>query len=84
MKKLLLILFASTSLAYADGGDCTKVAQKVVDKLESHSRTSVTINYSADKASQAQICKSAILAKNPVITVTLNQIDGTNKFKFSK
>jgi ABC-type sugar transport system substrate-binding protein len=84
MKKLLIVLLAATSLSYADSNDCTDVAQKVVTKLASHNKTSVTLNYSQDKATQAQTCKAAILAKNPSLTVTLNQVDGTDKFKFSK
>lgn len=82
-KKLLLLLLAYSSIAYADSG-CSDIAQKVVDKLASHSKTSVTLNYSADKAQQAQTCKTAILAKNSALTVNLNQVDGTDKFKFSK
>lgn len=83
MRKLLLVLLAATSIAYADN-DCTKMAGKVADKLASYNKTSVTLNYTSDKASQAQVCKNAILAKNPALTVNLKQIDGTGEIKFSK
>jgi ABC-type glycerol-3-phosphate transport system substrate-binding protein len=83
MKKLLLVLVVFSSLAYA-GEDCSKAAQKVVDKLASHNKTSVSINYSSDQAEKAKTCEAAIKAKNSAITVNLNQVSGTGVFKFAK
>lgn len=91
MKKLLVVLLAASSLAYAAnssaptaGGDCSNIAQKVTDKLASHNRTEVTLNYSADQAAKAKTCQAAILAKNSALKVNLNQVSGSNVFKFSK
>ncbi|MBX9597383.1 MAG: hypothetical protein K2X04_02265 [Burkholderiales bacterium] len=91
MKKLLVILLAASSLAYATessapaaGSNCSKIAQKVTDKLASHNRTEVTLNYSADQAAKAKTCQAAILAKNGALKVNLNQVSGTDVFKFSK
>lgn len=84
MKKLILliILFSSSILSYAD--DCSKPADKVISKLSAHNKTSVTINYSADKADWAETCKKAILDRNNKITINMNQVNGTEIFKFSK
>ena len=84
MKKLLLLLTALSSLAVADGFDCSKIAQTVVDKLAKHERTSATLTYSVDKTDQANACKAAILDKNKDLTINLKPTSGTNQFKFSK
>ena len=92
MKKLLVMLLAASSLAYAANSsapaaanaDCSKIAQKVTDKLASHNRTEVTLNYSADQAAKAKTCQAAILAKNGALKVNLNQVSGSDVFKFSK
>jgi hypothetical protein len=84
MKKLLLVLLVASSFAYAEDSDCHQAAQKVVDKLAAHHRNSVTLSYSADKTEQAETCKAAIAAKNPDITVNLKEVEGKDKFKFSK
>ena len=82
MKKLLLAVLMCSNFAFA--ADCANIAQQVVTKLATHNRTAVTLNYSGDKLAQANSCKAAILAKNSALTVTLNEVDGTDKFKFSK
>ncbi len=79
---LALVMVGSFSISYAF--DCSKQAEKVVNKLAAHNRTSVTINYSVDKSDWAQTCKSAILAKNAQLNVNLNQVNGSDVFKFSK
>ena len=79
-KKLILILMTIGSIAYA-ADDCSEISQKIVDKLASHKKNAVTIDYSADQAGKATTCKAAILAKNPAISVTLNEVPGTGKFK---
>lgn len=80
MKKLILVFMVIGSVAYAKE-DCSVGAQKVVDNLAAHNLTSVTIDYSADKAKEASVCKEAIMAKNSTITVNLNQVKGTDKFE---
>jgi hypothetical protein len=91
MKKLLVVLLAASGIAYAANSsapaanaDCSKIAQKVTDKLASHNRTEVTLNYSADQAAKAKTCQAAILAKNSALKVNLNQVSGSDVFKFSK
>ena len=74
MKKLCLALLVISGFAFAD--QCADPAQKVISKLQKFNKTSVTINYSADKAD--------IVALNKAITVNMNPVAGTNQFKFSK
>lgn len=79
---LALVIIGLYSMSYAF--ECSKQADKVINKLAAHNRTSVTINYSADKSDWAQTCKSTILAKNAQLNVNLNQVNGSDIFKFSK
>ena len=83
MKKLLLALAFCTSLAYA-ADDCSPVAQKIVAKLAKYNKTSLTLNYSSDKAAWAETCKDAITSLNKAIDVKMNPVSGTDIFKPSK
>ena len=82
MKKLCLALLVISGVAFAD--QCAEPAQKVISKLQKFNKTSVTINYSSDKADFANMCKADIVALNSAITVNMNPVSGTNQFKFSK
>jgi hypothetical protein len=91
MKKALSIFLIScfilANAANADATDdpdCSQGAKKVVDKLNAHHITEVTLKYSADKSERAKICEKAILAKNSNITIHENQVSGNNIFKFSR
>ncbi|HLX53106.1 MAG TPA: hypothetical protein VKR58_04165 [Aquella sp.] len=83
MKKLLLVLLASTSIAYA-AGDCSEGAQKVVSKLAAHNKTSVTLSYSPDQKAKAETCQTAIVKLNPKVTVNMTPVEGNGIFKFSR
>lgn len=83
MKKVLLFLaVSSSSLCFADripSGDCSRAAGMVASKLAAHSKTAVTIDYSADNAAIAKTCQQAIQKQNSALTVTLNQDADTKK-----
>lgn len=84
MQKLLLVLSLASGVCFAAANDCSKAAQKVVDKLTAHQLSAISIDYSADKADWATTCKKAILAKNSSIQVTMTQVEGSGKFKFTR
>lgn len=82
MKKLLIILLASTSIVYAkDSADCSKEAQNIAARLNARHKTSVTINYSSDMAAKARACKNDLATQ---FKVNMHQVNGSNKFKLSK
>lgn len=88
MKKLLLTLLVVSGLAYAD--DCTSSAQPhadaptIVKKLQAHSIKAVKITYSADQATKANSCKTAISKVDSSLTIEMNQASGSDVFKVSK
>lgn len=83
MKKLLIALLVASGVAYA-ADDCSGPAQKVVDKLHSHNKNVVQLNYSSDQTAKVAQCQSAIAALDKNIVVKTNQVSGTGVFKFEK
>ncbi len=82
MKKLLLVLLAVSSVAYAD--ECAQNAQKAVDKLHKYNKTAVQFNYSPDKVDFAKMCQADIATLDKNITVKMNPVSGTGQFKMQK
>jgi|GEM_PF-6422478 len=61
MKTLLLVLLASTSIAYAKP-NCPLSPSDIKEKLNSSPNRSITLNYSADQKGMANKCKTAIMS----------------------
>lgn len=82
MKKLLIILLASTSIVYANGNvDCSKEAQNIASRLNARHKNSITINYSSDMAPKARACRNDLATQ---FKVNMHEENGSNIFKLSK
>ncbi|HLX53738.1 MAG TPA: hypothetical protein VKR58_07345 [Aquella sp.] len=63
MKKFLLVLLASTSIAYAAKITCPLSPADIKEKIRSSPNHSVTLNYSADQKATANKCKTSIMSE---------------------